>query len=142
MKRQMPFIVATIIATLFIFNNSFQPANISDASSNVIVDYVENVAGQLEKNIDRKDLTHAVRKSAHVLEFTLQAILIAGCFSTTFRRRIIYVLFLGLLTACLDEYIQLFSPGRASMIQDVFIDFCGTIIGLFIFGLSCKFKGK
>ena len=31
-----------------------------------------------------------------------------------------------------DEYIQLFSAGRAGMVQDVFVDFSGTVLGVCI----------
>ena len=36
-----------------------------------------------------------------------------------------YILFLALLVAVIDEYIQAFSPGRASRVKDVLLDFSG-----------------
>lgn len=142
MKRRLPFIVAVIIATLFIFNNSLQSADVSTASSGVIVDFVARLWAFFGQAADRELITVFVRKAAHIAEFTLQGILLANCFEIPYRRRIIYILFFGLMTACVDEYIQIFSSGRSSMIQDVFIDFFGTAIGAAVAGISYKFRRK
>ena len=83
-----------------------------------------------------------VRQSAHILEFALQVFLLAGCFSGIFKKRIIYVLFFGLMTACIDEFIQLFPEGRSAMIQDVFFDFTGTVLGLLVFFFIYKLNQK
>ena len=142
MKRQVPFIIATVLATLFIFTNSLQNAEISGQSSGVLVNIISDFLNFIGLSADTDSITYFVRKAAHIMEYALQGLLLAGCFSMTFKRRIIYVLFFGLLTACVDEYLQLFALGRASMIQDVFIDFVGTIIGTFIFGITCRSKAK
>ncbi len=142
MKRRLPFIVATVLATLFIFNNSLQTAEVSSAGSNIIVDFLQNILSWFKIYVNADALVVFVRKSAHIAEFTLQAILIANCFEMQYKRRVIYILFFGLLTACADEYIQLFASGRASMVQDIFIDFMGTVIGVLIAGVSYKFRRK
>ena len=67
-----------------------------------------------------------VRKIAHVLEFTSLGVLLAG----SFRHHLRDAALCGLLIACVDETIQLCSPGRASMIQDVWIDFAGVLAGI------------
>ncbi|MBO5059843.1 MAG: VanZ family protein [Clostridia bacterium] len=142
MKRRLPFIVATVIATLFIFSNSMQTAEISSQNSGGIADRILWIFGLLGQAPDRELVILIVRKTAHIAEFTLHGILLANCFEMPYNRRIIYILFFGLLTACIDEYIQLFSYGRAGMIQDVFIDFIGTIVGTAVAGVSYKFRRK
>lgn len=142
MKKRLPFIVATVLATLFIFNNSLQTAEVSSSGSGVIVKFLENIFSWFKIYIDADTITLFVRKSAHIAEFTLQSILLANCFEMQYKRRVIYILFFGLLTACTDEYIQLFSSGRASMVGDIFIDFLGTVIGTLIAGISYKFRRK
>lgn len=142
MKKQRLFLIAAILSTLFIFGNSMMSAEYSNIGSGVIVDAVENTSKALGTSVRHAKTVVFVRKSAHVLEFALQGFLLAGCFSGKFRKRIIYVLFFGLMTACVDEYIQLFSNGRSSMVQDVFIDFAGTVLGIFVFWLFCEFLGK
>ncbi|MDD6735020.1 MAG: VanZ family protein [Clostridiales bacterium] len=142
MKRKIPYIIAALLATLMIFSNSLQTAEVSSASSGRIVTLVSGLLSKAGIEAENQMLVVIVRKSAHIAEFTLQGILIALCFAMPYKRRIIYILFLGLLTACADEYIQLFSPGRGSLVQDVFIDFAGTIIGTVIAGISCRLKKK
>ena len=140
MKRRIPFIVATVLATLFIFYNSMQSQEASQEASGIFANIVSRILDFIGTTIDANTVMYFVRKAAHISEFALQGILLAGCFSMSYKRRVIYVLFLGLLTACADEYIQVFAQNRSSMIQDVFIDFLGTVIGAVIFGLSVGFK--
>lgn len=141
-RKRLPFIIATILATMFIFNNSMKTAELSSQDSGVIVDFLMSVFSKIGIYVDPEELINFIRKSAHVAEFTLQGILLANCFEMQYKRRVIYILFLGLLTACIDEYIQLFSPGRAGMVQDIFIDFIGTVIGMLIAGVSYKLRRK
>ncbi len=142
MKRRIPFIIATIITTFFIFNNSLQSAEVSAESSGRLVNILADILGLVKVYPKRELLVLFVRKTAHIAEFTLHGILLANCFEMQYKRRIIYILFFGLLTACIDEYIQLFSFGRAGMVQDIFVDFAGTVIGTAIAGISYKFRRK
>ncbi len=142
MRKQKFFIIAAILATLFIFGNSMMSASYSDMGSDIIVGAIEKTAEATGSSVRHSKTVVLVRKSAHILEFALHGILLAGCFSGIFKKRIIYVLFFGLMTACVDEFIQLFSEGRSSMIQDVFFDFSGTLIGLLVFFFIYKIKQK
>ena len=141
-KRRLPFIIATILATLFIFNNSLQSAAVSSESSGRLVAILQSILSWLGVAHSYDSMVVFVRKTAHVAEFTLHGILLANCFEMQYKRRVIYILFFGLLTACTDEYIQLYSLGRAGLVPDIFIDFVGTIIGMLIAGISYKFKRK
>lgn len=62
------------------------------------------------------------------------------CAMRQFRLRRGWVIFLslllGLLAACVDEYLQQFSPGRAMQLSDVGIDFAGVCLGS---GLAARF---
>ena len=49
-----------------------------------------------------------------------------------FVRHVSWPLFFGLLTAVIDETIQLYVPGRSSSVKDVLLDFSGVLTGLFI----------
>ena len=140
MKKRIPFIIAAVLATLWIFSNSIQTAEVSSVSSGRFTALLSRLISCFGGSAERDTLENIVRKTAHVAEFTLQGILIAACFGMPYRRRIIYILFLGLFTACCDEYIQYFTPGRGSMLQDVFLDFAGTVIGTAIMGFSYKFR--
>ena len=78
-------------------------------------------------------LNRIVRKLAHLTEFTI----LGGVLYTILRRNITYgtvikTIGLGMLIASLDEFIQLFSPGRSSQISDILIDTVGVVIGILV----------
>lgn len=121
--------------TAFIFWNSARTDVQSSHSSGRIVTVLSNVLAYFGVYQDYDLMQKIVRKAAHITEFGVQAMLIANSFSGKYKKRIIYILFLGLLTACTDEYIQLFSDGRSGLISDVFIDFSGTAAGTLLCGV-------
>lgn len=73
-----------------------------------------------------------IRKAAHFTEFACLGFLLAGFFRAWGRAPLLPGALFGLLSACVDETIQLFSPGRASMLLDVWIDFAGILTGIFL----------
>ena len=75
---------------------------------------------------------HLLRKAAHFSEFALLGLLM-GRMSLLLRNRTSPdLLGLGLGCGCIDETIQYFVPGRASMLLDVWIDFSGFAAGLIL----------
>ena len=77
-------------------------------------------------------LTHTfLRKSAHVIEFFMQGTFVSAYFITKDKAKYKLTLLIGFLTACTDEFIQLFYSGRAGMLGDILIDFCGTVSAVF-----------
>ena len=73
-----------------------------------------------------------IRKAAHFAEFACLGFLLAGFFRARGRAPLLPGALCGLLSACVDETIQLFSPGRASAVADVWLDFAGTLAGIFL----------
>lgn len=71
-----------------------------------------------------------LRKAAHFSEFALLGLLYGG------RHRLVrmevpcHLMGFGLAVACIDETIQIFTPGRASSLVDVWIDASGFALGL------------
>ena len=133
MKNNKPtiYLLLTIILTAFIFSNSCQTATVSSEQSGRIVGFISSLF-----QFDTHILTVIVRKLAHIFEFFLQAVS-ASLFVISikgFPKHTIYVLFAGLMTACCDEFIQLFFDGRGSMVADIFIDFSGTLLGILLCG--------
>lgn len=143
--RSALFAVLGIAATAFIFYNSLKPSFESAQSSSVIVDFIVEKLSGFGFRLDYDTVTLLVRKAAHVAEFFLQGIFFSLAYffgKHKFSSRIIYVLFLGLLTACTDELIQIFVYGRGSLVADIWIDFFGVLLaGLFYF-LICALSGK
>lgn len=143
MDRKWLYLLAAVCVTVFIFSNSLKNADSSGAESALLLGILNSIPPFAE-------VTHnALRKAAHVTEFAVQGFFLAAFFARTDKKaldRVIGTAFFGLLTACTDEFIQLFSAGRSSEVRDVFIDFSGTVAVLLIFAavryLGRKCKGK
>ena len=139
-KEKILFALKIILPTLylatlvFIFSNSLQTGEQSSQTSSGVVDMAQSIFKILAPNSkiatatgeDYLRLHEHIRVLAHFAEFALQGFLLYGCFDRKVKNRIVYVLLLGLATACADEFLQLFADGRAGQIRDVFIDFSGT----------------
>ena len=127
------YLFITIVITLFIFSNSAQTADSSSEHSGRLLSFLcWFFKAETPEQIGLSQ--HIIRKLAHMVEFAAQGFF----FSLFFLKRdkkllsfFVNVLFFGLLSACTDESIQMFFDGRSGEIRDVFIDFSGTILGLF-----------
>ena len=78
-------------------------------------------------------LDHLVRKSAHVVEYGLFAILILNtlyAFQIPYKRCYGIAMGIVVIYASLDEFHQLFSDGRSAQISDVMIDSFGGVLAL------------
>lgn len=117
-------ILLTISILIFIFSNSFDSQQISAEKSGKILEL-------LYKFLRENAPSHStVRKLAHIAEFALLGMSLAGL-SVTLRIKPIIPLFTGLVSALIDETIQTFT-GRGSMVSDVWIDFAGVCLGYLI----------
>ena len=122
--KKIIFWILTIGLLAFIFGNSLLPASGSTAVSDRFLWFGLS--------------SHFVRKTAHFLEFAL----LGGLFAIDFSWKRARVPLAGvalavLLAACADETLQLFADGRASMLADVWLDFCGGLVGLGVLAF-CK----
>ena len=73
------------------------------------------------------------RKLAHLGEFLILAVLLFRAIKFHSREKVwkifLLVLFLGFLYAALDEFHQLYVPGREGSLIDVLIDSSGVLLG-------------
>lgn len=79
-----------------------------------------------------------IRKAAHFCEFAALAFslgMTVRSYGISGSARWFVPLSLTLMAACVDETVQIFSPGRCSALTDVWIDFFGGLTGLVF--LSC-----
>lgn len=82
-----------------------------------------------------------IRKMAHGLEFFVLAILVIFIFSKGKIDNVdlvIRTLFIVVMCAVLDEYLQSYIPGRGSLVSDVLIDFWGGCFGVLVFKVFSK----
>ena len=132
MKRWILYIVLCLIV-FFIWDNSLQNGGTSDGFSLIFAKWIAPIANKLGFYGNIWALNRIIRKLAHLTEFTI----LGGVLYTILRRYITYgtvikTIGLGMLIAGLDEFIQLFSPGRSSQISDVLIDTVGVVIGILV----------
>lgn len=134
--QKVLWLLILAIFTALIFYCSSMPMSESGKLSGL----AESFTAQLLQLIDVDaggDLEHRLRKLTHFIAFVIQGLLLCKVFIV---HRISnsaangYILFLGLLTAVVDEYIQSFSAGRTSLVNDVLLDFSG----LFSAWLGCR----
>lgn len=127
------YLLITIAITLFIFSNSAQTANSSSGQSGRLLSFLcwlFNAESPEQIGLSQ----HIIRKLAHMAEFAAQGFFFSLFFlkrNKKFSAFFVNILFFGLLSACTDEAIQMFFDGRSGEIKDIFIDFSGTVLGLF-----------
>lgn len=84
-----------------------------------------------------------LRKAAHFSEFALLSLLFCGRYRLVRRTTPPHLIGFGLAVACIDETIQIFTPGRASSLIDVWIDTAGFALGfVVIFAVSAIYHNK
>lgn len=125
------FTLLTLAWCFVIWSFSIKDSEKSDAQSNKVVeivnDTIERVSGA---KVDASN--RLVRKSAHFLEFALLGALIFVTLCLFKVRSLIKNYAIGLsisvVTATIDELLQLTSPGRSSQLTDVLLDTTGALV--------------
>lgn len=115
----------------FVFFRSSMTAKESTVESNGTIDVLTNILKSIGISVEISD--YIIRKTAHFAEFLVIGGLLLSC-AYSFDRFKPYrygfaVLFVGLFTAVIDEFIQLFFEGRSAEITDVLLDFSGVVAG-------------
>lgn len=136
MKCWILYIMLGLIV-FFIWDNSLQNGGTSDGFSLIFAEWLAPIADKLGFYGNIWALNRIVRKLAHLTEFTI----LGGVLYVVLRRYIEYgtvvkTIGVGIVIACLDEFIQLFSLGRSSQFSDVLIDTIGIIIGILVVKLA------
>ena len=83
-----------------------------------------------------------LRKAAHFSEFALLGLLFCGRHRLARQESPLHLMGFGLAVACIDETIQIFTPGRASSLIDVWIDTSGYALGLAVILTAYKIYNK
>ena len=122
-KRILTILIAANLA--LIWGNSLLPGESSGAISGGVVAFLGRFLPFL--------LTEAghtfLRKAAHFSEFALLGLLYSGRHRLVKGETPAHLMLFGLTVACIDETIQIFTPGRASSLIDVWIDASGFALG-------------
>ena len=140
----MRFCIFLLICNIaFIWGNSLMPAEISKAISGFVRDIVSAIFGGIGGDGEEVFGEGILRKIAHFIEFTCLGVLLCWLFSMLGKHRL-GAWGCGFLTACVDETIQVFVPGRGPRVTDVLLDSAGVACGiaLLIAGYTIYIKKK
>ena len=124
-----------LLMLLLIWGNSALPGEESSQLSGGLTALFQRLFGPVK---DLQKFTFILRKLAHMTEFAALAIVLSWFlrqWQAKDHRPVSLPLLCGLGAACVDETIQLFSPGRGSSLRDVWIDMAGFCLGLLLYSL-------
>ena len=139
------FLVLSVVWVGFIFSNSIDNGTESGEKSSAVTEAINEglAAVGVEKPVTERD----VRTAAHFSEFLVLAALLSPalllCPLSDKLKKPLYSLIpilsvpVCFLIACIDEFIQSFSPGRAMQFSDVLVDTLGALCSAVIFTLVC-----
>lgn len=137
----------------FIWGNSILPRNISSQISSSVLGVIEKILSHplfekvsvklinffnelLGTSIPNQNVGHhLLRKMGHFTEFCWLGLTLTWMFLILEQKGIhqfTMPLVFGMLAACIDETIQLYSDGRASSLVDVWIDTAGVCTGIIL----------
>ncbi len=149
MGKKILSLVLLVLWMSCIFAFSAQPAEASSALSDrvkaMVVQIVERIFPSAIDATESADesgfLITLIRKSAHFLAYLVLGILALWTFSCWGApKRYVFSFALCVLYAASDEIHQIFVPGRAGRLFDVFIDSMGASLGLLTVFLYKKCK--
>ena len=123
MKKNI-WITITIVFTLLIWMQSILPGEISSEQSSFITQGLDSLLGFIHIHIEEETLHVIVRKLAHFTEYFILAWLWYHVLDNHKFLVLIYVL----VTALIDESIQLIHIDRHASLVDVLIDFSGGLL--------------
>lgn len=134
--------IAVILWMVLIFKLSSQPveqsSKLSGKVTNIYIKVIEKAKPNTKFNIEKFD--HIVRKNAHFFIYLVLGILVVNALRRSGvigYKCIVFALLICILYALSDEVHQVFVPGRAAMVKDVFIDSAGAAVGILMYlGLS------
>ena len=124
--------IALVLVTLLIWGNSMRTATRSAQQSGSVLAWLTPYLSTL--GIQADGFHNILRKLAHFSEYGLLGVLWAtelwlGSHHRKGREAAIRLGFC-MLTAFLDETIQLFVPGRSGEVRDIWIDTSGALLGI------------
>lgn len=139
------WLLLMLLWVLLIFGHSLTPAELSSKESGWVMDVVLKMLNAVGN--DGRWLTgYLVRKSAHFLEYAVFGLLLIQNFRCVWKssewnieqphrgkmEKFIPVAFIVFTVPFCDETLQLFTPGRAGMLEDVWLDISGAVCGIFL----------
>lgn len=127
-KRLIVCSILLAVVLAFIWGNSAMPGDTSGALSG----WLGALLSQVFPFLATENGLHFLRKAAHFSEFAALGMTLCWLYGMTIRQKLwrsSLPMLTGALAACIDETIQIFSPGRYCSLADVGIDTAGVLTG-------------
>jgi VanZ family protein len=137
------FLSLSLLMTLLIWTNSLLPGELSSNQSGFFVGIASNILQRVNMSVPTELLSFWMRKIAHFTQFFILGMLwmiTMAKSQLSHQHAIFIVLMIGLMTALVDEGIQMFVPDRGPSLIDVLIDWVGIITSVLIFQLYHQLK--
>lgn len=141
--KKIFYLLITIFIVLFIFYNSMQNGESSSEASTAVLNFINDMIKAM--GLSFKLEGYFIRKLAHFVEFFIFGLFVMLTFKEFTNKTfsiIGFPMFFALFIPVIDEFIQIYSPGRASSVKDVMLDFSGAITGIIIVCLFSKVKKR
>jgi len=149
MKKWFLWTLVVLWMTTILFFSS-QSSDISKKQSGYFVTFAQNIIQVIEsrlnlKPINPEQLTHFIRKTAHVFNYFFLTLLLVFAWMETYRKKEQIKTFSWMIStifSVIDEILQTFVPGRSGMFWDILIDQFGILLALIatVLFLSKKLK--
>lgn len=141
-KHRRILYVLIILTLAFIWGNSLVPGDVSGKISDFFKEIMLSVFPWLSSGGGVAGAGGLIRKLGHFSEFLILGVELSFFFRPIKTKAFLPLLACGLFTAVIDETIQLFIPGRAGLVTDVWIDFGGFFAGTVIYAAVWIIKQK
>ncbi len=135
-------LLLTVAWCFFIWHFSLADADVSSVSSGRVTDTLNAALESLRASYR---LPHDfVRKAAHFTEFLVLGVLLSVTLIAFRAKSISFVALPSVFAvAAIDEFLQIFSPGRAAAFPDVLLDTAGGVCGmLIVIGFAALFQRR
>ncbi len=135
------FITLLIMGIIFFFSS--QPSGESEASSDLLVDFLEKLFGRSFSADVYEIIVFLVRKGAHFSEYLLLGLFFSLMIKerrTFLGKELVLSTIVCSLYALSDEIHQQFVSGRSGELRDVCIDASGVFLGCFLVWIFSRKK--
>lgn len=123
--------IAAIVLLLFVFSG--QNADQSSALSGRVTGFIIKLLRLDELGLGLERAEHYVRKLAHFTIYSALGVGLCGATQCLLERlRFLFASLGGIFIAAMDEFHQLFVPGRGGSPLDVLLDYSGVVTGYFV----------
>ena len=119
-----------VLNLILIWGNSLRPGEVSGAISDAVKSILLPIVELVFPGIGSSG-GGLLRKVAHFTEFACLGMCLSWLLAMLGKHKVLSLLF-GFLTACVDETIQAFVPGRNPSPIDVAIDTSGVVTGMIL----------